>query len=74
MTTNEPFHVKVFNERVRAMNQSRSKSLTLSDREVRDLQADIFNLLESIVELNRTITDLSKNVGPTTIEMNGGTF
>ena len=74
MATNEPFHVKVFNERVRAMNQSRSKSLLLSDREVRDLQADIFNLLETIVDLNKTVSEISKNSGSTSIEMNGGSF
>jgi uncharacterized protein YlxW (UPF0749 family) len=75
MATNEPpFHIRVFNDRVRGMNQARSKSLLLSDREVRDLQADIFDLLVTINNLNKTITEISKNTGSSSIEMDGGSF
>jgi|GEM_PF-5722651 len=43
--------VKNFNERVKVLNQTGSKQLTLSAEEARNLHADIFNLLANIAEL-----------------------
>ena len=43
--------VKNFNERVKVLNQTGSKQLTLSAEEARNLHADIFNLLAHIAEL-----------------------
>jgi hypothetical protein len=43
--------IKNFNERVKVMNQTGGKQLTLSAEEARNLHADIFNLLANIAEL-----------------------
>jgi hypothetical protein len=61
----------MFNDRVRAMNQSNGKILTLNAQEARNLHAEIYELLA-------TISGLSKNnensVIKTDISMDGGGF
>ena len=67
---NETYHIKLLNDRVRAMNQSNSKILTLNAQEARNLQAEIY-------ELMAIIASLSKQPAPTentTIVMDGGSF
>ena len=44
-------HLKKFNDRVKVMNQTNSKELSLSAAEARQLQADIFDLLTKINDL-----------------------
>lgn len=62
--------VKNFNDRVKVMNQTGSRQLSLSAEEARNLHADIFNLLANLAEL--------QNVrGPeasTNISLDGGGF
>ena len=71
MDTNVSVHVRMFNDRVRAMNQSNGKILTLNAQEARNLHAEIYELLA-------TISGLSKNnensVIRTDISMDGGGF
>ena len=59
-----------FNDKVRAMNQTRSKDLMLSADEARSLHADIFLLLSQIADLS------AKSTMPTndavTVNMDGG--
>jgi hypothetical protein len=43
--------IKNFNERVKIMNQTGGKQLSLSAEEARNLHADIFNLLANVTEL-----------------------
>ena len=66
-------HLKNFNNRVKVMNQTNSKELTLSKLEAQNLQADIFDLLTQIQSLteiqNQTTTEASINIG-----MDGGSF
>jgi hypothetical protein len=45
-------HVRMFNDKVRVMNQTQSKQLMLSAQEARNLHNDIFTLLAQIAELN----------------------
>lgn len=45
-------HVRMFNDKVRVMNQTQSKQLMLSAVEARNLHADIFSLLTHIAELS----------------------
>lgn len=40
-----PLHFKKFNDKVKQMNQSRSKELRLSADEARNLHTELFNLL-----------------------------
>ena len=64
-----PIHVKMYNDKVRIMNQSNSKILTLNHQEARSLHAEIYDLMA-------TITNLSKGSvhTATTEPMDGGAF
>lgn len=42
MDNNVSVHVRMFNDRVRAMNQSNGKILTLNAQEARNLHAEIY--------------------------------
>lgn len=64
-------HVRVFNDKVRVMNQTQSKQLILSAVEARNLHADIFALLAQIAEL--TDKPVVENA-VTQIGMDGGKF
>jgi hypothetical protein len=70
MDNNLPLHIKNFNNKVRAMNQSNGKILTLNAEEARSLHAEIYDLMA-------TIAQLSKNVDSTpvvTVVSDGGKF
>lgn len=71
MSDNLPFHIKKFNERVRVLNQTNAKVVTLTAEEARSLHAEIYDLMA-------TITNLSKNtpntINLTNIGMDGGSF
>lgn len=69
--TNLPLHIKLFNDKVRAMNQSNSMILTLNQQEARSLHAEIYNLMATISYLSQTA------IGPdhkTEANMDGGSF
>lgn len=66
-------HLKTFNNRVKVMNQTNAKDLTLSAAEARQLQADIFDLLTQIAEL-AAIKKAAEEVAEVSIEMDGGGF
>ena len=59
----------MYNDRVRAMNQSNSKILTLNQNEARGLHNEIYELLASIAELKKTDDTPSVQV-----RMDGGGF
>ena len=62
--------IKNFNERVKVMNQTGSKQLSLSADEARNLHADIFNLLANIAELQIQ----PESAQTTTVSFDGGSF
>lgn len=64
--------IKNFNERVKIMNQTGSKQLTLSAVEARNLHADIFNLLANVAELQSQ--GATEPAQPTTLSLDGGGF
>lgn len=64
-------HLKSFNEKIKVMNQTNSKSLTLSAIEARNLHNDIFVLLAQIAELSQPIEPSDNTV---TINVDGGHF
>ena len=70
MDNNLPLHIKNFNSKVRAMNQSNGKVLTLNAEEARSLHAEIYDLMATIAELTKN-TDPSDTV---IINMDGGGF
>ena len=62
--------IKNFNERVKVMNQTGSKQLSLNADEARNLHADIFNLLANIAELQS-----APEIAPSAaISLDGGGF
>ena len=68
---NLPFHIKLFNDRVRALNQSNSKILTLNAQEARSLHNEIYELMATIATLSKE----NVNAVPTvSINMDGGSF
>jgi hypothetical protein len=69
--SNLPFHIKLFNERVRAMNQSNGKLLTLNAQEARSLHAEIYDLMAIITDLGKQKNTAAEAVN---INMDGGSF
>lgn len=70
MDNNVSLHIKMFNDRVRAMNQSNGKILTLNAQEARSLHAEIYELMATIAGLakdNTSTTDIN-------VSMDGGKF
>lgn len=65
-----PFHIKLFNDRVRAMNQANGKMLTLNPQEARNLHAEIYDLMATIANLAQQAPVAKVAV----ISMDGGSF
>lgn len=68
---NLPYHVKLFNDRVRQLNQSNGKLLTLNAQEARSLHNDIYELLATIAELSKANPAANSIVS---VNMDGGGF
>ena len=71
MDNNLPFHIKMFNDRVRAMNQGNGKLLTLNPQEARNLHAEIYDLMATIANLSKT---QESSITSVSVGMDGGTF
>ena len=67
---NLPFHIKMFNDKLRVLNQTNGKLLTLNPQEARNLHAEIYDLMATIAELSKN-TALDDTV---IINMDGGGF
>lgn len=64
-------HVKMFNDKVRVMNQTQAKQLILSAQEARNLHSDIFAILTQVTELSNKPQVTDEVVE---ITMDGGGF
>jgi hypothetical protein len=71
MDNNVSVHVRMFNDRVRAMNQSNGKILTLNAQEARNLHAEIYELLAAVSGLSK---NTENSIVKTGISMDGGGF
>jgi hypothetical protein len=71
MDNNVPLHIKNFNNKVRAMNQSNGKILTLNAEEARSLHAEIYDLMATISGLS---AQLNSGTTATSVSMDGGGF
>jgi hypothetical protein len=71
MDNNLPLHIKNFNNKVRAMNQSNGKLLTLNAEEARSLHAEIYDLMATITNL---AGQTASSTATTNISMDGGGF
>lgn len=67
---NLPLHIKRFNDKVRAMNQSNGKVLTLNQQEARSLHAEIYDLMATIANLSSR----PSSEGSVSVSMDGGGF
>jgi hypothetical protein len=66
-------HLQNFNNRIKVMNQTNSRDLTLSAVDARNLHNDIFDLLiqiQALTEIKQTQTEQDT----ITIQMDGGKF
>jgi hypothetical protein len=66
---NLPYHVKLFNDRIRQLNQTNGKILTLNAQEARSLHNDIYELLATIAELSKP-----QSSSTISVNMDGGSF
>ena len=66
-------HLRKFNDRVKVLNQTNSRDLTLTAAEARQLQADIFDLLNKINELTELKKDADENA-VVSVDFDGGSF
>ena len=65
-------HLKKFNDRVKVMNQTNARDLSLTAAEARQLQADIFDLLTKINDLVEVKQEKDEEV--INVQINGGKF
>lgn len=72
MESNLPLHLKMFNDRVKVMNQSNSKQLILSAQEARNVQADLFELLSICLSLQNQNKSATNDI--VSLSMDGGRF
>ena len=70
MDNNSPLQIKLFNDKVRVMNQANAKILTLNAQEARGLHAEIYDLMATIASLTKD-TPVDDNI---IINMDGGGF
>jgi hypothetical protein len=72
---NLSLHLKNYNDKVKLMNQTGGKQLTLSANEARSLHADIFDLLNHCAELSKKL-EIRNNANDSVISINvdGGGF
>ena len=71
---NLTIHVRKFNEKVRLMNQTNAKMLSLSSQEARDLQADIYELLSQLAQATSGKGNKPVDDPVVEIKLDGGSF
>ena len=71
MDNNLSVHIRTFNDKVRAMNQTGRKDLALSASEARNLHTEIFELLTQIKELSSNSSGQQEAIN---VVMDGGGF
>lgn len=74
MENNQSIHIKNFNEKVKVMNQKRSKDLTLTAIEAQNLLSEIVNLLAQNAEFATKLLAKAEESGPVTVSFDGGSF
>jgi hypothetical protein len=73
MNVNLTLHIKKFNDKLKIMNQSSARDLTLTAQEARGLQSDIFELLNMIANLSNKTVNIEEDK-PVQVLMSGGSF
>jgi hypothetical protein len=65
--------IRNFNDRIKQMNQTNSRQLTLSADEARNLHSDIYGLLNNVTELV-TMTQSTESPKSNSLNLDGGGF
>ena len=73
MENNLTMHLKMFNDKVKLMNQSQSKQLVLSAQEARNLHADLFDLLNHCATISQKLQEKRQD-DVVSVGMDGGSF
>jgi hypothetical protein len=73
MENNLTMHLKMFNDKVKLMNQSQSKQLILSAQEARNLHADLFDLLNHCATISQKLQEKRQD-DVVSVGMDGGRF
>jgi hypothetical protein len=73
MENNLTMHLKMFNDKVKLMNQSQSKQLILSAQEARNLHADLFDLLNHCATISQKLQEKRQD-DVVSVGMDGGSF
>ena len=73
MENNLTMHLKMFNDKVKLMNQSQSKQLILSAKEARNLHADLFDLLNHCATISQKLQEKRQD-DVVSVGMDGGSF
>ena len=72
MSENLSVTLKKFNDRIRAMNQTRSKDILFTADDARNLHTEVFGLLTQIADLTAKLENNQSGDDTTVIEMDGG--
>jgi len=74
MENNLSLHLKMFNDKVKLMNQSQSKQVVLTAAEARNLHADIFDLMNQIATLSQEVSRKTTETVVNVVGMDGGSY
>jgi len=74
MDDNLSLHIKKFNDKVKLMNQTNGKQLTLTVQEARNLQSDIFDLLSLCASLSKQLQQNQTSNQVIQVAIDGGGF
>jgi hypothetical protein len=72
MENNLTYHVTMFNDRVRGMNQTHKTELRMTDVEANNLLSDIFAILAQVSALKAAVDDAQ--ITAVEVVMDGGGF
>lgn len=67
-------HLKAFNDKVKVMNQTNAREISLTAIEARNLHSELFSLLAVIAELSKSNQQLEADNQTINLEFNGGKF
>lgn len=74
MESNLTLHLKMFNDKVKLLNQTQGKQLTLTAQEARNIHADLFDLLNHCYTLSKKAEANRQDIDVITVGMDGGKF
>lgn len=74
MDGNLSLHLKMFNDKIKVMNQGNAKMISLTAAEARSLHSDIFDLLNHCSTLSQRLEGAEETNTVAQINMDGGGF